>query len=76
MGSFPSRRPGTLSSLPPCSVTAADGKSTYTVSVSLTWTEAPAAHAAQSYAGSESVAEYLVAGFEAGEPAIVVTART
>ena len=44
--------------------------------MSLTWTDAPAAHAAQIYveAGelAESVAEYFAAGFEAGEPAVLV----
>lgn len=42
----------------------------------LTWTEAPAAHAAQVYLEpgelADSVAEYFVAGFEAGEPALLV----
>lgn len=44
--------------------------------MSLTWTEAPAAHAAQVYLESselaDSVAEYLSAGFEAGEPGVLV----
>ncbi|MBA3383589.1 MAG: MEDS domain-containing protein [Actinobacteria bacterium] len=44
--------------------------------MSLTWTDAPAAHAAQIYveAGelADSVAEYFAAGFEAGEPAVLV----
>jgi hypothetical protein len=40
------------------------------------WTDAPAAHAAQVYLEpselADSVAEYVVAGFEAGEPALLV----
>jgi hypothetical protein len=44
--------------------------------VSLMWTGAPAAHAAQVYLEpselADSVAEYVVAGFEAGEPALLV----
>ena len=44
--------------------------------MSLTWTDAPAAHAAQVYVESselaESVAKYLSAGFEAGEPGVLV----
>jgi hypothetical protein len=44
--------------------------------VSLTWTDAPAAHAAQIYVEpselADSVAEYLAAGFEAGEPAVLI----
>jgi hypothetical protein len=44
--------------------------------VNLTWTDAPAAHAAQIYVEAdelaESVAEYFAAGFEAGEPAVLV----
>jgi hypothetical protein len=48
--------------------------------VSLTWTEAQAAHAAQIYTESdelaESVAAYFAAGFEAGEPAILVATAT
>lgn len=44
--------------------------------MSLTWTEAPAAHAAQIYAESDeladTVAAYFAAGFEAGEPAVLV----
>jgi hypothetical protein len=40
------------------------------------WTNAPAAHAAQVYLEpgelADSVSEYLVAGFEAGEPALLV----
>jgi hypothetical protein len=48
--------------------------------VSLTWTEAPAAHAAQIYTESdelaESVAAYFAAGFDEGEPAILVATAT
>jgi hypothetical protein len=48
--------------------------------VSLTWTEAPAAHAAQIYTESDeladSVAAYLVTGFDEGEPAILVATET
>ncbi len=44
--------------------------------MSLTWTDAPAAHAAQIYVEADeladSVAEYFAAGFEAGEPAVLV----
>ena len=44
--------------------------------MSLAWTEAPAAHAAQIYTESdelaESVAAYFAAGFDDGEPAILV----
>jgi len=44
--------------------------------VSLTWTDAPAAHAAQIYSESgelaDSVAAYVAAGFDAGEPAVLV----
>ena len=44
--------------------------------MSLTWTDAPAAHAAQVYVESselaDAVAEYLRAGFEAGEPGVLV----
>jgi hypothetical protein len=44
--------------------------------VSLTWTDAPAAHAAQVYLEpselADSVAEYLAAGFEVGEPAVLI----
>jgi hypothetical protein len=48
--------------------------------VSLTWTEAQAAHAAQIYTESnelaESVAAYFSAGFDKGEPAILVATAT
>ena len=48
--------------------------------MSLTWTEAPAAHAAQIYTESdelaESVAAYFAAGFDEGEPAILVATAT
>jgi hypothetical protein len=48
--------------------------------VSLTWTEAQAAHAAQIYTESnelaESVAAYFSAGFDNGEPAILVATAT
>jgi hypothetical protein len=48
--------------------------------VSLTWTETPAAHAAQIYSESDeladSVAAYFAVGFEAGEPAILVATAT
>ena len=48
--------------------------------MSLTWTEAPAAHGAQIYTESdelaESVAAYFAAGFEEGEPAILVATAT
>jgi len=44
--------------------------------VSLTWTDAPAAHAAQIYLEptdlADPVAEYFAAGFDAGEPAVLV----
>ncbi len=44
--------------------------------MSLTWTEAPAAHAAQIYTESDeladAVAAYFAAGFDEGEPAILV----
>lgn len=44
--------------------------------MSLTWTDAPAAHAAQVYLEhsdlADTVAEYFAAGFEAGEPALLV----
>ena len=44
--------------------------------VSVTWTDVPAAHAAQIYVEdhelAESVATYVVAGFELGEPAVLV----
>lgn len=44
--------------------------------MSLTWTDAPVAHAAQLYVEpgelADSVAEYFVAGFEAGQPAILM----
>lgn len=44
--------------------------------MSLTWTDAPAAHAAQVYLEprelADSVAEYLAAGFEEGEPAVLI----
>lgn len=44
--------------------------------MSLTWTDAPVAHAAQIYVDpaelAESVAEYFAAGFEVGEPAVLV----
>jgi hypothetical protein len=44
--------------------------------VSPGWTDAPAAHAAQIYLEpselADSVAEYVAAGFEAGEPAVLV----
>ena len=48
--------------------------------MSLTWTEAPAAHAAQIYTESDeladSVAAYFAAGFDEGEPAILVATAT
>jgi MEDS: MEthanogen/methylotroph, DcmR Sensory domain len=48
--------------------------------VSLTWTDAPAAHAAQIYTEStdlaDSVAAYFAAGFDDGEPAILVATET
>ena len=48
--------------------------------MSLTWTEAPAAHAAQIYTESDeladSVAAYFAAGFDDGEPAILVATAT
>ena len=48
--------------------------------MSLTWTEAPAAHAAQIYTESDeladSVAAYFAAGFDEGEPAILVASAT
>ena len=48
--------------------------------MSLTWTEDPAAHAAQIYTESDeladSVADYFVAGFDEGEPAILVATAT
>jgi hypothetical protein len=48
--------------------------------VSLAWTEAPAAHAAQIYTESDeladSVAAYFIAGFDEGEPAILVATET
>lgn len=51
-------------------------KAPYTALVSLTWTDAPAAHAAEIYVESgglaDSVAEYFAAGFETGEPAVLV----
>ena len=44
--------------------------------MSLTWTDAPAAHAAQIYLEpsdlADAVAEYFAAGFEVGEPAILI----
>jgi hypothetical protein len=44
--------------------------------VSLTWAESPHAHAAKTYLESgdlaDSVAAYVAAGFEAGEPAVLV----
>ena len=44
--------------------------------MSVTWTDVPAAHAAQIYVEdqelAESVAKYVAAGFELGEPAVVV----
>jgi hypothetical protein len=44
--------------------------------VSVTWTDVPAAHAAQIYVEddelAESVAKYVAAGFEIGEPAVLV----
>lgn len=44
--------------------------------MSFTWTDAPAAHAAQVYLEpselADSVAEYFVAGFETGEPAVLI----
>ena len=44
--------------------------------MSLTWTDAPAAHAAQIYLESselaDAVAEYVTAGFDIGEPAVLV----
>lgn len=44
--------------------------------MSLTWTDAPAAHAAQIYLEptdlADPVAEYFAAGFDAGEPAVLV----
>ena len=48
--------------------------------MSLNWTEAPAAHAAQIYTEpdelAESVAAYFAAGFDEGEPAILVATAT
>ena len=48
--------------------------------MSLTWTESPAAHAAQIYTEpdelAESVAAYFAAGFDEGEPAILVATAT
>ena len=48
--------------------------------MSLTWTEADTAHAAQIYTESEelagSVAAYFAAGFDEGEPAILVATAT
>jgi hypothetical protein len=48
--------------------------------VSLTWTETPAAHAAQIYTESDeladSVAAYFAVGFDEGEPAILVATAT
>jgi hypothetical protein len=48
--------------------------------VSLAWTEAPAGHAAQIYTESDeladSVAAYFAAGFDEGEPAILVATAT
>ena len=44
--------------------------------MSVTWTDVPAAHAAQIYVQdcelAESVAQYVAAGFELGEPAVLV----